>query len=115
MELTAQSRYVRISPYKARKTADLIRNKSVNDALSILFGLRHKCKAAPIIEKTLKSALANVNNTDRTMNTEGFYIKKVAVDGGPMWKRIRPRAQGRAYQILKRTSHVIVVVADQEK
>ncbi|MEW6041618.1 MAG: 50S ribosomal protein L22, partial [Elusimicrobiota bacterium] len=97
----------------ARRTAKLLRNRSVNQALSILFGLRNKSKAASFIEKTLKSAVANINNTERTMEPGEFFIKRITIDGGPMAKRIRPRAQGRANRILKRTSHITIVIADQ--
>ena len=115
MELKATAKYVRISPFKVRRTMDLIRNKSVNQALSVLFSMRNTCKAASIIEKTLKSALANVNNLDKSPDTDELFIKSITADNGPSAKRFRARARGRGVPIIKRTSHISVVVEDKNK
>ena len=111
MEARAVSRFNRISPRKARLVADLIRGKSVDEALGIL-ALTPK-KASPILRKTVLSAAANVKFIDdgeHGLDDAGIFIKEIRIDEGPTLKRIRPRAQGRAYRINKRTSHIKVVV-----
>jgi large subunit ribosomal protein L22 len=110
MEAKAVARYVRIAPRKARLVIDLIRGKSVDEAFSIL---RFTPKAAsPIIEKVLKSAVANAEH-NHNLNVSNLVVKKAYVDEGPTLKRYQPRAQGRAYEIKKRTSHITVVVGEQ--
>ncbi len=112
MDGRASSRFVRVSPRKARIVADLVRGKRVDQALAIL-GLTPK-KASPILRKTILSAVANARHiADEGVQREDdqFYVKEIRVDVGPTMKRIRPRAQGRAYRILKRTSHIEVTVA----
>jgi len=107
MEAKATAKYVRISPRKARIVADIIKGKPVEDALNILKYTPKK--AARIINKVLNSALANAEQ-NYTLDVDNLYVKQVRVDGGPSWKRIQPRAMGRAYRILKRTSHITVIV-----
>lgn len=110
MQAKAIARYVRISPRKARLVIDLIRGKSVDEALSIL---RFTPRAAsPIIEKVLRSAVANAEHNEN-MSTERLIVEKAYVDEGPIIKRFRPRAQGRASRINKRTSHITVVVSEK--
>ncbi|OUM95057.1 MAG: 50S ribosomal protein L22 [Thermobacillus sp. ZCTH02-B1] len=109
-EAKAHARYVRIAPRKARLVVDLIRGKSVGEALAIL---RHTPKAAsPIVEKLLNSAIANAEHNYH-MNVERLYISQAYVNEGPTLKRYRPRAQGRAFPIRKRTSHITLVVAEK--
>jgi large subunit ribosomal protein L22 len=112
MEARAVSRYIRISPRKARLVADLIRGKSVEEALGIL-ALTPK-KASPYLRKAVLSAAANVRDRSeseaRIANTH-LLVKEILVNEGPTLKRIRPRAQGRAYRINKRTSHIEVTVS----
>ena len=111
MEARAVSRYIRISPRKARLVADLIRGKSVEEALGIL-ALTPK-KASPILRKAVLSATANVrdkSDADRRVKDADVIIKEIRIEDGPTLKRIRPRAQGRAYRINKRTSHIKVTV-----
>ena len=111
MEARAVSRYIRISPRKARLVADLIRGKSVEEALGIL-ALTPK-KASPILRKTVLSATANVrdqSDADRRVKNHEVFIKEIRIEDGPTLKRIRPRAQGRAYRINRRTSHIKVTV-----
>jgi len=109
-EAKAHARYVRIAPRKARLVVDLIRGKSVGEALAIL---RHTPKAAsPIVEKLLNSAIANAEHNYQ-MNVERLYISQAYVNEGPTLKRYRPRAQGRAFPIRKRTSHITLVVAEK--
>ena len=111
MEARAQATYVRISPRKVKIVLDLIRNKPVNVATAII---KNTPKAAcEPLEKLLKSAVANaVNNFN--MNADDLYVAECYVGPGPIIKRIRPRAQGRAFRIEKRTSHITLVVKDQD-
>lgn len=111
MQATAVSRFIRVSPRKARLVADLIRGKSVADALNIL-ALTQK-KASPILKKAILSATANaqvVNEEAADVAPEALLISEIRIDEGPTLKRIRPRAQGRAFRINKRTSHIKVTV-----
>ncbi|MBT8762887.1 50S ribosomal protein L22 [Desulfohalobiaceae bacterium Ax17] len=107
MEAKATAKYVRISPRKARLVAEIIKGKPVEEALNILKFTPKK--AARIINKVLNSALANAEQ-NYSLDIDNLYVKQVRVDGGPSWKRIQPRAMGRAYRILKRTSHITVIV-----
>jgi len=110
MEAKAVARYVRIAPRKARLVIDLIRGKSVEEALAIL---RFTPRAAsPIIEKVLKSAIANAEH-NHNMDVRRLVVEKAYVDEGPTMKRYRPRAMGRASRINKRTSHITVVVSEK--
>ncbi|NLY43014.1 MAG: 50S ribosomal protein L22 [Clostridiaceae bacterium] len=111
MEARAVLRYARISPRKVKIVIDLIRNKPVGTALAIL---RHTPKAASeILEKLLKSAIANAEN-NHDMDVEKLYIAEAYANQGPTLKRIRPRAHGRAYRIRKRTSHITLVLKEKE-
>lgn len=111
MEARAQARYVRIAPRKVRIVLDLIRGKKVDEALSIL---RFTPKAAsPILEKLLRSAIANAEN-NFNMNRDALYISQCYADQGPILKRYRPRAQGRAFSIHKKTSHITIVLKEKE-
>ena len=111
MEARAKVTHIRIAPRKVRVVIDLIRNKPIGEALGIL---KHTPKAAsPVVEKLLNSAIANAeNNFD--MNVENLYVSEVYADQGPTLKRIQPRAQGRAYRINKRTSHITLVLREKE-
>ena len=110
MEAKAVAKYVRIAPRKVRVVMNLIRGKNVADAFAIL---KFTPKVgADVIEKVLKSAVANAeNNFD--MNVDKLYVSSAYVDQGPTLKRIHPRSRGQAFSILKRTSHVTVVVAER--
>lgn len=110
MESKAVVRYTRISPRKARYVADLIRGKRVEEALGTLhFTTR---KAADILSKLLKSAIANAGQQEG-VDVDTLYVKKIFVDGGPMMKRFRPRAMGRANRIRKRMSHITIVLDEK--
>ena len=111
MEVSANLRYSRISPQKARLVADQIRGLSVERALEIL--TFSKKKAAVIIKKVLESAIANAEHNEGA-DIDELTVSTIFVDEGPIMKRIRPRAKGRANRILKRTSHVTVKVSDGE-
>jgi len=106
----AVSKYLRISPSKARLVADLVRSKNVGEALTILKFTPKK--GARLLSKTLRSAMANAENT-KSMDVDVLYIKEIYVNEGPRLKRWRPRAMGRATRILKRTSHITVVLGEK--
>ncbi|OFW75526.1 MAG: 50S ribosomal protein L22 [Alicyclobacillus sp. RIFOXYA1_FULL_53_8] len=106
----ARAKYIRIAPRKVRLVVDLIRGKRIGEALAIL---KFTPKAAsPVVEKVLRSAIANAEN-NHNMDVERLYVKEIFADPGPTLKRFHPRAQGRAYSIMKRTSHITVVVAEK--
>ena len=96
MEAKALARQIRISPQKARLVADLIRGKNVESALNTLRFMPKK--GARILRKVIESALANASQNE-AIDVDTLYIKTIFIDGGPMLKRIRPRAQGRASRI----------------
>jgi large subunit ribosomal protein L22 len=114
-EARAVQRTARQSPYKMRLVIDQIRGESVNNALSLLaFSKKH---AAKQIEKVLKSAVANAENaarnTNETLDVDDLFIKYAVINEGPKLKRWTPAAMGRATPVLKRTSHVEIVVAER--
>ena len=112
MQAKAVARTVRIAPRKARLVVDLIRGKQVGEAVAIL---NHTPKAAsPIVEKLLKSAIANAEH-NYEMDANNLVVAQVFVDEGPTMKRFRPRAQGRASAINKRTSHITIVVSEKKE
>lgn len=110
MEAKAIAKYIRIAPRKARVVIDLIRGKNVAEAFAIL---KFTPKVgADVVNKVLKSAVANAeNNFD--MNVDNLYVAEAAVNQGPTLKRIHPRSRGQAFKILKRTSHVEIVVKER--
>jgi len=112
IEAKAVARYIRISPRKARAIANTIRGKSVEEAFQILaFSPK---KAARIMEKVLKSAVANAEN-NFGLSVENLYVSECYVNDGPRMKRIWPRGRGRADIIQKRMSHITIVVRDRSK
>ena len=111
MEAKAYLRHARIAPRKVQIVLDLIRNKPVNVAMAIL---KNTPKAAcEPLSKLLNSAVANAEN-NHNMDKNSLYVAQCFVSPGPTLKRIRPRAQGRAFKVLKRTSHVTMVLKEQE-
>ncbi|SHI18726.1 50S ribosomal protein L22 [Sporanaerobacter acetigenes] len=111
MEARAIAKYVRISPLKVNYIAKEIRGKNVDEALAILKFTPKK--GAKELEKVLSSAIANAeNNFD--LDRDNLYVKEAYANDGPTMKRWRPRSQGRAYPILKRSSHIGVVVEERE-
>jgi large subunit ribosomal protein L22 len=111
MQSTAISRFNRVSARKARLVADVVRGMGVEQAVHAL-ELMPK-KAAPIIQKTILSAMANAKRLDEAagLSDEDFVVSEIRVDEGPTLKRIRARAQGRAFRVRKRTSHIKVIVS----
>ena len=111
MEARAELKYLRISPRKVSIVLDLIRNKPVNLAMAIL---KHTPKAAcEDLIKLLKSAMANAEN-NHNMDVSKLYVSECFVCQGATLKRIRPRAQGRAFRIDKKTSHITMVLKEKE-
>jgi len=114
MEAQAINRYIPTSPRKMRLVIDLIRGKSVDEALHILhFSPKHASKVA---EKVLRSAVSNLQNKDGSgrLEAEEMIVKEAFVDCGMVMKRISPAPMGRAYRIRKRSNHVTIVVASKE-
>lgn len=110
MEAKAVSKFIRISPQKARLVADLVRGQKIEGAINTLRFMPKK--GARILRKVIESAVSNASQNE-AIDVDTLYIKKIFIDGGPMLKRFRPRAMGRATQILKRTSHITVVLDEQ--
>ncbi len=111
MEAKAYLRYARISPRKVQIVLDLIRNQDAEKAMAIL---KHTPKAASeLLVKLLASAIANAEN-NHNMDKTKLYVSECFVCPGPIMKRIRPRAQGRAFRVLKRSSHITLVLKEKE-
>ncbi len=106
----ASAKFVRVSDTKARIVLEQIKGKDVRSALGILeYSPRY---AASVIKKVLKSAIANAEN-NLGMDTEKLFVQEVFADQGPTMKRIQPRAQGRAYRILKKSSHISIILNER--
>jgi large subunit ribosomal protein L22 len=110
MEAKAVARFIRISPQKARLVADIIRGRNVEEAVNTLRFMPKK--GARILRKVLESAVANASQNE-AIDVDTLYVKTIFIDGGPMLKRMMPRSMGRANRILKRTSHITVVLDEQ--
>ncbi|MBD3108629.1 50S ribosomal protein L22 [Bacillus sp. AGMB 02131] len=112
MQAKAVANTVRIAPRKVRLVIDLIRGKQVGEAIAIL---RHTPKAAsPVVEKLLKSAMANAEH-NYEMDVNNLVVAETYVNEGPTLKRFRPRAMGRASAINKRTSHITIVLSEKKE
>ncbi|ADU63255.1 MAG: 50S ribosomal protein L22 [Pseudodesulfovibrio sp.] len=109
MEAKAVAKYIRVSPRKTRIVAENIKGKGVEDALNILRFTPKK--AAKILSKVLFSAISNAEQMPG-VDVDSLIVDTVMVNEGPSWKRIQPRAMGRAYRIRKRTSHITIVVKE---
>ena len=112
MRVKAQARYVRQSPYKVRRVLDLVRGLPVNEVEDVL-RLTQRGATEPI-SKVLKSAVANAEH-NHALDAEELHVAEAFADEGPTLKRYRPRARGRATRINKRTSHITIVVGDDEE
>ena len=115
MEAKAQARFVRVTPQKARRVIDLIRGRRANEAVAVL-SFAPQAASEPVL-KVVQSAIANArvkaDRASEAFDEKDLVVQAAFVDEGPTLKRFRPRAQGRAGQILKRTSHITVVVGPQ--
>lgn len=112
MEAKAIARYVRISPSKVKIVLDLIKNKPLNEAYAILKFTPKR--GSEVVYKVLKSAAANAENNFE-MDPSKLYVKNCFANEGPTMKRVRPRAQGRAFRISKRTSHITIILDQAEE
>ncbi len=112
-EARAVARFVRVPPQKARLVADLIRGKDVNSALVQVQVAKRQ--AARVVEKVLRSAMANATQNHGVHDVDRLVVARATVDEGPTMKRIQPRAMGRAFRIRKRSSHITIVLREREE
>ncbi len=110
MAFTAKHTFARIAPRKARLVMDMIRGRNVDDAISMLKFAKQR--SSGMIEKVIRSAVANANETD-TPPRNTLYVAKAWVDPGPIIKRFQPKDRGKAYPIKKRTSHLVVTLDER--
>ena len=110
METKASLNYARVGAQKARLVADMVRGKNVDEALKTLTYMNKK--TAILIKKLIESAVANADYK-KTMNMDKLFVKSISVDVGPVLKRFRPRAQGRAFGVRKKMSHINVVLGEK--
>jgi large subunit ribosomal protein L22 len=111
VESKAVARYIRVSPFKARQVADLVRGKDVKEAIGIL--RYSNKKSGPLVTKVLKSAVANAEH-NYDMDSDSLYVSEIRIDEGPTLKRMKPRAYGRADVMKHRSSHITVVLRERE-
>ncbi|MBI4471472.1 MAG: 50S ribosomal protein L22 [Acidobacteria bacterium] len=109
----ATSRFIRMSPQKARLVIDLIRGKNVNEALMTL-KFTNKPKSTREIEKVVKSAVANAAQKSENIDVDTLFIERCFINEGPRLKRIRPAPMGRAYRYQRRTSHITIELGERE-
>ena len=110
MAFKATHRYARIAPRKARLVLDLIRGRDVEDALALL--KFSKKRAAVLVDKVVRSAVANAG--EQEADTGALYVKEAWADPGPTMKRFMPKDRGKAYNIMKRTSHLVVTLEERQ-
>lgn len=110
MEVRARLKYARIGCQKARLVADLVRGKDVNEAIKSLTFMKQK--GAGLMKKLIESAVANAEDK-KVIDVDNLYVKSIWVDMGPSIKRFRPRAQGRAFMVKKKMSHINVVLEER--
>ena len=117
IEGIAQARYIRVSPQKARLVIDLIRGQRAEEALQTLRFT--KKRVAKDVEKTLRSAIANAErkaeDSGESLDVDALFVTRCFVNEGPRWKRLRPAPMGRGFRYQKRTSHIIVEVAEHHR
>ena len=111
MASVAKHRFARIAPRKARLLMDLIRGRNVDDAITVL--RFNKKRAAVMVEKVVRSAVANATEQDVAPKRNALFVKACWVDEGPTMKRFQPKDRGKAYSIMKRTSHLVVEVDER--
>lgn len=112
MEARATTKYLRVSPQKARLVVDLIRGRQVGEAINILQFTKKRITGE--VEKALRSAIANAEQKSEHVDVEDLVVAEAYVNDGPRVKRIRPAPQGRAYRYQRRTSHVTLVVSAKD-
>jgi large subunit ribosomal protein L22 len=107
----AEARYIRISAQKARLVVDLIRGQQAGKAITILRSTNKRI--APMVEKVLRSAIANAENKNNDIDVDRLFVSEAYVNEGPRMKRIRPAPMGRAYRYQRRISHIVVAVSEK--
>ena len=112
MAYTAKHNFARIAPRKARLVMDLIRGRQVDDALNMLSF--SKKRASVYVAKVIKSAVANYQEQETAPGSNPLVVSEARVDGGPIIKRFQPKDRGKAHPIMKRTSHLVISVAEKE-
>ena len=112
MASIAKHRFARIAPRKARLLMDLIRGRNVDDAITVL--RFNKKRAAVMVEKVVRSAVANATEQDVAPKRNALFVKACWVDEGPTIKRFQPKDRGKAYSIMKRTSHLVVTLDERQ-
>src|SRR3974390_1410920 len=112
MPYQSKHRFARIAPRKARLLMDLIRGRDVDDAIAML--RFSKQRASGMIEKVIRSAVANATEQSAAPTRNTLYVARAWVDPGPVIKRFQPKDRGKAYSIMKRTSHLVVTVDERE-
>jgi large subunit ribosomal protein L22 len=113
MEARAEARYIRVSAQKARLVIDLIRGRNAGEAISILRATNKRM--APVIEKVLRSAIANAENRSADVDVDQLVVSEAYVNEGPRQKRLRPAPMGRAYRYQRRMAHIAITVSEREK
>jgi len=117
MESFAVLKFARVSARKARLVADIVRGRDVAEAIELLTFADKK--SAPLIKKLMESAVANAevkaSRDSESLDVDNLFVKSITVDAGPTLRRFRPRAQGRATKVLKKTSHITVVLGTREE
>ncbi len=109
----AVAKHIRLAPQKTRLVADLLRERYVGEALTIL-NFSKKKKACAVIEKLLRSAVANAQQKNTEVDVDNLFISDIFVNQGPQWKRFRAAPMGRAAPILKRTSHINIYLEEKK-
>ena len=110
MEVKANLKFARIGAQKGRLVADLVRGRDVNEAIRVL--TLNKKKGAGLVRKLIESAVANAEQK-RVIDVDNLYVKSISVDQGPALKRFRPRAQGRAFMVKKKLSHINLILDEK--
>lgn len=111
MKARAEARYIRVSPQKARLVVDLIRGRKAGEAITILRSTNKR--VAPLVEKVLRSAIANAQSRSTDVDVDKLVVREAYVNEGPRMKRIRPAPMGRAYRYQRRLSHIAVTLAER--
>ena len=111
MPFKAKHRYARIAPRKARRLMDLVRGRDVDDALTMLRFAKQR--SSDMIEKVIRSAVANASEQEVGGRRNALFVAEAYVDPGPTIKRFQPKDRGKAYSIMKRTSHLVVTIDER--
>ena len=111
MEARAEARYIRVSAQKARLVVDLIRGRQAGEALNLLRATNKR--VAPLVEKVVRSAIANAENRSSDVDVDKLMVKEAYVNDAPRQKRIRPAPMGRAYRYQRRMAHIAITVAEK--